>query len=497
MVWSSENMKRKPDIKVKIILISLGLLFSLIFCEIFLCIFAAGNRALFLPKYDLTKIDKNNLVVFCLGDSCTYGIGAGFKYSYPAQLEKILNKTNKGRQVRVFNFGVPGYNSFQTLQTLKRETAQLKPDIVILLCGSNDNWNFNSVPLKHSFKAISSCLSRLKTYEMLIVFGKNFQYRISQKDNLLNNQKYAMILKEENDFLRLIRYGNIFRCFNFYDEARLFYNKAMMLRHDEPIGYIELGRCYKLNHEYRQSIYILGQALRQWPENNDLQLELKDVFIKLGITEETIEFYENFLSLYPANKSAAWFLASQYIKFAGDCFLDNKLDKAKDYYKKALLLDSKQSPAIFEAIEMMEKSYKKKKDNLNSNFKLNLGNWGKVISGNYFIQTPIGRQLAEYSVVDSLAAMIEICKKNNIKIILSEYPAGSEDSSVCKAIKKVALIYGIPIVDHRDAFYEALKYKPYESYFVSRNDPHCTKEGYRIMAENIAEQILKSEEDKF
>lgn len=482
-------MKPRLGIKVKIILICLGLLFSLIFLEIFFEVSAFINRALFLPKYDLVNVDKKKLVIFCFGDSFTYGIGAGFSQSYPAQLERILNKTNNGRQVKVFNFGVPGYNSSQILQIFKKEIAKLKPDIVILLCGANDSWNLNAVSFKYNLKSIKLCITRLKMYKFLNIFVKNIKNTIFQKDNLVNNQRYFRILANEDDFFRLIYYGNIFRSFNCHRQARLFYDKAIKLRHNESIGFIELGRCYKMNDEYLQAIDILGQALVDWPDNNDVQAELEDVFIKSGLSDEAIKFYEFFLNKFPTNKFATSALSGKYIKVGGEYFLNNRIQTAIAFYKKAALLDLQQSSEIFKAIQMMEKVYEQRKGYESSDFKLSLGSWGKVIGSNYFIQSPLGQQLIRYSVSDNLSEMIEFCKKNNIKIILSGYPAHNEDSEKYEIIRNAALTYGVSIVDHRDAFCEALKHKPLEYYYISRHDQHCTKEGYRIMAENIARQI--------
>lgn len=74
--------------------------------------------------------------VLCLGDSFTFGEGVREGDTYPAQLEKFLNKDAAG--VAVFNGGVQGYGTGQALIFFERTGRALKPDLVILGFVLND-----------------------------------------------------------------------------------------------------------------------------------------------------------------------------------------------------------------------------------------------------------------------------------------------------------------------------------------------------------------------
>lgn len=74
--------------------------------------------------------------VLCLGDSFTFGEGVREGDTYPAQLEKLLNK-DAGR-ITVFNGGVQGYGTRQALFFFERYGRALKPDVVILGFVLND-----------------------------------------------------------------------------------------------------------------------------------------------------------------------------------------------------------------------------------------------------------------------------------------------------------------------------------------------------------------------
>jgi acyl-CoA thioesterase-1 len=71
-------------------------------------------------------------IILAVGDSLTYGSGAGGKEnSYPAVLEKLIDR-------KVINAGVPGLMTKGALQRLPKLIQQYKPDLVLLCIGGND-----------------------------------------------------------------------------------------------------------------------------------------------------------------------------------------------------------------------------------------------------------------------------------------------------------------------------------------------------------------------
>ena len=93
------------------------------------------------------KKEKGELRIITTGDSCTFGDGVGNWQSYGNILEKSLQSQMPDRKVTVINAGVPGYTSYQILTQLKEELIKLKPDVVTLYVGLNDNIPANdSIP---------------------------------------------------------------------------------------------------------------------------------------------------------------------------------------------------------------------------------------------------------------------------------------------------------------------------------------------------------------
>ena len=96
-------------------------------------------------------------VILAIGDSMTAGYGVAPELSYPAQLEKELNR--RGYSYRVVNQGVTASTTTQALGQLARALAT-QPDIVIIELGGNDV--SQGIPPNVSRENIRTMISRFK-----------------------------------------------------------------------------------------------------------------------------------------------------------------------------------------------------------------------------------------------------------------------------------------------------------------------------------------------
>lgn len=134
-------MHNKFSSKQKILLILFGIVIAFLLAE---GLFRIGGVIVHRTMLQ-NHVVRNNAksIILCLGDSSTFGIGARNidKYSYPAQLQKILDKKQPDKRFKVINQGVPGINSSQLLHRFRGNLLKYKPDIVIVQVGENDYWN--------------------------------------------------------------------------------------------------------------------------------------------------------------------------------------------------------------------------------------------------------------------------------------------------------------------------------------------------------------------
>jgi lysophospholipase L1-like esterase len=80
--------------------------------------------------------------VLCVGDSHTFGLHVLPPLSYPAQLQRFLDPS--AQSIGVVNYGVPGRNSAALLRQLPAYLESIDPDLVLVLAGFNDSWNFDA-----------------------------------------------------------------------------------------------------------------------------------------------------------------------------------------------------------------------------------------------------------------------------------------------------------------------------------------------------------------
>ena len=105
--------------------------------------------------------------ILCIGDSHTFGVGTSSNYSYPNQLERLLNLNNPQNSFNVVNLGIPGNSTKSQIERLEDFLDKNRTDFVILLTGRNNYyevkaWDNKSFPRNIAIKA-----RKMKTYKIM------------------------------------------------------------------------------------------------------------------------------------------------------------------------------------------------------------------------------------------------------------------------------------------------------------------------------------------
>jgi lysophospholipase L1-like esterase len=112
--------------------------------------------------------------VACVGDSITAGVGAGRGWAYPSQLQRML-----GPDYTVRNFGVSGATLLRhgdrpyEVQRAFKGALDFKPDIVVLMLGTNDtkpqNWGPHSAEFEGDYRWLVGQLQGTNPAQKLFV----------------------------------------------------------------------------------------------------------------------------------------------------------------------------------------------------------------------------------------------------------------------------------------------------------------------------------------
>lgn len=78
--------------------------------------------------------------IIALGNSCTFGWAVPEQDTWVRVLDRMLRERLPGQSIEVINTGVPGYSSFQGKRYFEDELVQLKPSMVLIMLGWNDEW---------------------------------------------------------------------------------------------------------------------------------------------------------------------------------------------------------------------------------------------------------------------------------------------------------------------------------------------------------------------
>jgi lysophospholipase L1-like esterase len=105
--------------------------------------------------------------VLCLGDSNTYGLWlADRDQAYPQQLERLWSESGRTPPIEVLNLGYPGTNSSRLRRNLRRMLETFRPDVVVVMIGSNDFWTA-PVPLEEPHTGTARVVEFVRAHSRL------------------------------------------------------------------------------------------------------------------------------------------------------------------------------------------------------------------------------------------------------------------------------------------------------------------------------------------
>lgn len=214
-------------------------------------------------KQKVSVEDTTLVKILCMGDSWTFGAGADPGYSYPVQLQLLLDKENL-HKYRVYNLGIPGLHSEKLLRYLPEFLKKYEPNIVIILIGKNDIWNYPPSELvylltwpRSFYFTLASAISDLRVYKLirlgldgLMQKAKGFKKDVASANEKVKSQANQWAVTGHD----LYTAGK-------FDLGEAYLKKAIDIDPGNERVYLYLGHLYQAIQRYDKSLFFFEKLL--------------------------------------------------------------------------------------------------------------------------------------------------------------------------------------------------------------------------------------------
>ena len=520
-------------IKRKTIVVILGFLFCVVLLEIGLRISGFVFASL-QDRRNITALkQKGAYHIMCLGESTTADGGA---FSWPSQLEGILNRSNIGVKFSVINKGVSDLNTSYIVEHLEENLHKCAPDMVITMIGITDGY-VGDVRVHEDFP--------IETYKLIRLLRNNTMKNIKDKIRKMKIYKQERMLKKAielnpgND-LAYFELGNCYREQGKDNKAEEILKKAIEQNLGKDMAYYALGCCYRDQEKYDKAEAMFEKAIELNPTNDRAYFELGSYYMGQGKYGKAEEMLKKAIEFNAGDDRANFELGCYYRK-------QGEYEKAKEMFKKAIELRYRQDMIHFKLGPGYIEQTKPGKVGAISKDAITPNPGGKDvcmdININYFALERCYREQGKYDEAEAilkkllerspsddnayseLALLYETMGKNKsaqeyrkkaeeirlqksllvtrhnyqelkrilgkrgIKLVCVQYPMRSVE-----LLKKTLDPYkDVVFVDNEKLFKDAIKQGDYDEYFVDVNCidfGHCTPKGNRLLATNIANIVL-------
>jgi len=429
--------------------------------------------------------EKGVYRILCLGESTTAG-------QYPQPLEKILNERNAGIKFKVIDKGVIATNTSGIISQLEQNLDHYRPDMVITMMGYNDKWVMYYKDIPESKAGLFRCSRAYRLFRLMCAYiskklKKRDIYGLPTPPNAKTIQGYVEL-------------GDMYRKHGDLSRAERAYKEAIGINPASDDAYVGLGRIYFNQGKWGDAEMAYKKAIESNPRNSAALSRLGEIYRNQRKMSEAQEYLKKAIEVNPGNYEAYTELGCVYR-------YNNDLVAAESCFKKAQVLQPDNEWACTELVQVLKRqdNIKEAENTLKRYVEYNpASDWGyKILESLY---KEMGRDAAaeecnkkwkglnkdEYPdvAIRNYNQLKLILDRRKIRLVCMQYPMRSVEP--LKAV--FADHKGIIFVDNKRIFAEAVKMDGYRTYFrdmFGGDFGHCTDRGNELMAENIAEVILK------
>lgn len=380
--------------------------------------------------------------ILCLGESTT---ALGGDHAYPRLLERILNETGGERTYRVINRGIPGITTDDIVAGLDDAVSRYSPHIVVTMMGINDD-------VKEPLSWHDRIPGQLRVVRLFGLIARHVAERLSFTEAAREKAVYESMLHGWEEALA----GNGAR-------AEKAFLEQLAQDPDNPESYLDLSSWYAFNGQFNQSLTVLAEGRKKFPDNIDLRLHRGTVYLFQKRWVDAQEVFYEIVQTTEYNDDAymglAWaFMQQGKYAPAEELLRENLRLNPRDVTYGALILCYQK-----QGRNNMADRYRREAERRRVRMML------PGTQENY-------RQTYQY------------LHERGIPLIAVQYPR--RDPGLLEAI--LGERPDVVIVDNQADFDAAVARDGYEAYFVNNfagDFGHGTAAGNRLLAENVAEAV--------
>ncbi len=395
---------------------------------------------------------KGTYRIMCVGESTTAN-------QYPSDLERILNQRHTGIRFSVIDKGVGGTNSVVIAAQLEFNLNRYHPDMVVAMMGNNDR---GIVYYKDIPEAETKLFHYCKAYRLMRLLW----VRILAKAREAATFKKALVNNPKND-RAYVELGQSYRVQGKRSQAEDAFKKAIELNPRNGPAYAELGWLYLAQGKISLAEDLFKQAIKMNLRNGPAYAELGWLYLAQGKLSQAEDAFKQAIALNPQNAGASIGLGQLYRA-------QGKLSQAEDVFKRVIEMNP-QNDRTYGTLSVL------------------YGEMGKPELAEAYAQKANSLRLGYDNSVtrDNYRKLKAISDARGIRVVCVQYPMRSIES-----LKKIfeGNEEGVIFVDNERVFKDVVKKDGYNAYFVDMfggDFGHCTAKGNRLLAENIANAIIK------
>lgn len=464
----SFDERMKVTVKKKVALIVFGMLSAVAFVEVGLQLsgfYIQNSRGnVYQGVLDIVASTGDyDQTILAVGDSFTFGGNVSNEHTFPFQLNELANKgPDHSRKYRVINAGKCEANTEIVLENFLDFFKTYRPNIVILLAGAADRYNFTNTRIENEFRKESaevfnpvvnkgtSWFWSLKTVTLMRVIYTNFLIKgfwefVSPEPIPQYHEEKIMFSNLEHlfTFYQMLNKGDIheaqvaFEAIKYPGKTMTFFDLAQS---DHYLSDEQLSQEFQ--NLANSPIYYLTSKQR-YKEAMDVIFKFLDVSPLNEYTQNLNFFFHRLLLAFQFQE----FYKAEDVALKIKKFLDENRDKIKDQRLR----------------DLYEKYYL------------------------YFADQEKLRTQINLKRIENLEKIIEYALSHHAKIIIQNYPGQFLESN--EVLENLAKKYSLPFVNQFQMAQDLVIKDGRKKYFD--DDEHCTPLTYQFMASNLWEAIQK------